>query len=187
MDDPANLAMCLLHLGIVAWGKGDDARAADLWTRSMETQRRVGDRWGLSISIAYLGLLAGERGDLAQAAALHRESLQMRWDSETWEDVAGSLADVATLAAAAGRGVEAARLFGAADALVEELGRVMKLPERDIYERAKSRAHSSLGEHTYAATYASGREMSPEAAVAEADALAAEIAGECAERDSGRH
>ena len=186
MDDPANLAMSLLHLGIVAWGKSDGGRAAELWTTSMELQRTVGDRWGLSISLAYLGLLATERGDLSRAAALHRESLQMRWESETWEDVAGSLADVATLAAAAGREEEAARLFAAADTLLEELGRVQKLPERGMYEQARARVRSAMGEQAYAAAFAAGRGVPLDEAVAAADALAAVIAGECAERDSGR-
>ena len=91
----------------------------------MALQRETQDGWGISVSLGYLGLLAGERGEYAYAAVVHRESLQLRWDAGVWEDVAGSLADLAVLAAATERPEQAARLFGAAAALREETGQAL--------------------------------------------------------------
>src|SRR5690606_33730590 len=132
---------------------------------------------GLSNALAYLGLLAEERGDPVRAATLHRESLGLRWRAGVWEDVSGSLADMAVLAAAIGRAELAARLFGASAALLQEIGRVKKLPERAVYERAEHRVLAALGDRAYRAAREAGRALPREQAVAEALALADEIAG----------
>ena len=179
--DQANFAATLLHLGIVAWGQGDVGRAAELCGEASELQRAVGDTWGLSNALAYLGLLAAERGEHARAAALHRESIGLRWESRTWEDIAGSLADVAMLAAVTGRLEQAARLFGAAAALVEQLGRVIKLPERAVYERVRLGVFALLGQQAFAEAWAAGQKLPLEEAVAEATALTDQIARQCVE------
>ncbi len=174
--DRTNAAISVLHLGIVAWGQGDVQRAAALCEEAVGLHRAVGDPWGLSNSLAYLGLLAEERGEHARAASLHRESLGLRWEGGAWEDVAGSLADVAVLAAAVERPELAARLFGAAECLLKEAGRVLKLPERAVYEGAQLRLQTALGAGAFATARAAGRALSHQQAVAEAMALAAEVA-----------
>jgi len=178
--DRANAALTLTHLGVTAWGRGDVERAKGLYEEALAVQREADDGWGLSISLGYLGLLAGERGDFPGAAVAHRESLRLRWAVGVWEDVAASLADLAALAAAAGRAEPAARLFGAAAAVREEMGRLLAplFPERGVFERAEARARAALGPDGYAAAEAAGRALEPAQAVAEATALADEIAAE---------
>jgi hypothetical protein len=178
-DDLSNAALTLTHLGVAAWGQDDARRATGLFEEALALQRATGDGWGLSISLGYLGLLAGERGDYARAAAAHRESLQLRWDAAVWEDVAASLSDLASLAAATGRAEQAARLFGAAAAVRDETGRsfVLYFPERAVFERREAAARAALGADAYAVAEAAGRALAREQAVAEAAALADEIAG----------
>jgi hypothetical protein len=144
----------------------------------MALQRATRDEWGLSISLGYLGLLAGERGNYGYAAAVHQESLHLRWDAEVWEDVAASLADLAALAAAVEQPEQAARLFGAAAAVREETGRALvpHFPERAVFERAEARARAALGATAFTAAEAAGRALPRERAIAEAAALADEIA-----------
>jgi predicted ATPase/transcriptional regulator with XRE-family HTH domain len=177
-DDHTNAALTLTHLGVVAWGRGDVARAVTIFADALALQRAARDGWGLSISLGYLGLLASERGDFRDAARAHRESLALRWDAAVWEDVAASLADLAVLAAAVERPRQAARLFGAAAGVREETGRSHDLhfPEREVFERAEARARSALGPDTFAAAAAAGRALSRDQAIAEATALADEIA-----------
>ena len=150
----------------------------------MALQRATRDGWGLSISLGYLGLLASERGEYGYAAMAHRESLELRWDAAVWEDVAASLTDLAVLAAAVERPRQAARLFGAAEAMREETGRSLTphFPERAIFERAEARARAALGAEVFALAAAAGRALPGEHAIAEATALADEIAGMGAER-----
>jgi non-specific serine/threonine protein kinase len=178
-DDQSNAALTFTHLGVAAWGQGDVERAVRLCEEAMALQRATRDGWGLSISLGYLGLLAGEAGNHGYAAAAHRESLQLRWDAGVWEDVAASLADLAALAAAVERPERAARLFGAAAAVREETGRALipHYPERAVFERAESRARTALGPKVYAAAEAAGRALPRQQAIAEALALADEIAG----------
>jgi predicted ATPase/transcriptional regulator with XRE-family HTH domain len=177
--DQSNAALILTHLGVTAWGQGDVERATRMCQEAMALQRATRDDWGLSVSLGYLGLLAVEGGNYRYAAAVHRESLQLRWDAEIWEDVAASLADLAVLAVAVERPVQAARLFGAAAAVREETGRwpVPHFPERTAFERAESRARSSLGAEAFATAEAAGRALPREQAISEAAALADEIAG----------
>ena len=183
-DDPANAALTLTHLGVAAGGRGDLPQARRFYEEALAMHRAAGDAWGLSISLGYLGLLAGERGDFAETAAAHRESLHLRWEAAVWEDVAASLADLAALAASFGRPLPAARLFAAAAALREETGRSLtpNFPERTVFERAEARARVALGPDAYAAAQAAGRALSHEQAVAEAFALADEIASSQAPR-----
>ncbi|MBA2521523.1 MAG: hypothetical protein H0V24_17850 [Chloroflexia bacterium] len=148
-------------------------------------QRLAGDAWGVSNSLAYLGLLASERGDQTRAAAAHQESLGPRWTARDWEDVAGSLADVAVVAAAVERSEAAARLFGAADAMLGEDERVRKLPERAVYERGELRARTALGADAFMAAFSAGSALPRERAIAEAVAFADEIAHPGARQSSG--
>ena len=177
-NDKSNAALTLTHLGVAAWGQGDVERAARLCEEAMTLQRATKDYWGLSISLGYLGLLAGERGEYAYAAMAHRESLRLRWDAEVWEDVAASLSDLAALAAAAEQPEQAARLFGAAAVVREETGRALipHYPERAVFERAEESARRALGADAFAAAKEAGRALPREQAIAEATALADEIA-----------
>jgi len=69
--------------------------------------------------------------------------------------------------------------------LRKESGRVLKLPERAVYERAEARIRTVLGEHGFAATRAAGRTLSREQAFTEAIALADEIALPCVDQRPG--
>jgi non-specific serine/threonine protein kinase len=177
VNDPAHTALALNHLGIASWGQGQVDRAASLCAEAVELQRAAGDRWGLANCLAYLGLLAGERGEHERAATAHQESLELRWATHAWEGIAGSLANLATVAAAVDRPKQAARLLGAAAALLEEAGRVEKLPERAVHQRAAARSRAILGPAAFAAAEAAGRALPREQAVAEAIALADQLTG----------
>src|SRR5216683_2022066 len=64
------------------------------------------------------------------------------------------------------RQVLAARLWGAAEALREAIGAPIPPVYRAAYERAVAATRVSLGENTFAATWAEGRTMTPEQALA---------------------
>ncbi len=177
-NDHSNMALALNHLGVVAWGQGDVDRAAARCQESLALQRELGENWGLSVALGYLGLLAAEQGNVAHAATLHGESLRLRWDASIWEEVIGSLVDLASLAAITERPREAARLFGVADALREASGRLLtaNYPERVVYDRERARTQAALGSEGFAAAEAEGRALPRDRAISEALDLAAEIA-----------
>lgn len=117
--------------------------------------------------MANLGIAALDKGADAQAAA-HRESLTIVWGLGYREGVAECLGDLAGFAARGGAPVQAARLFGAAEALREATGAPLEPGLHDRHERLVAAARAALTPDEFAATWADGRVLSPAAAVAEA-------------------
>ena len=76
-----------------------------------------------------------------------------------------------------GRAEQAARLFGAAAAVREEIGRsfILHYPEKEVFDRGEARARAALGPPAFAAAERSGTGTHPAAAMAEAMALVDEI------------
>jgi predicted ATPase/DNA-binding CsgD family transcriptional regulator len=169
--DEALAAYVRTHLGISAWGQGDLRRAADLLTEALASQRARGDVVGANMALVYLGLLATERGSYAEASALQRESLVWARRVEAQEELSFNLANAGTLAAGRGQPATAARLFGAAAALRERFGNQPKEPERSVYDRALDAVRGALSPAVYAEAWASGRALTIDAALAEAERL----------------
>jgi non-specific serine/threonine protein kinase len=159
------------HLGIVALGRGDLDQAAALVEHAREQCRPEGDAWGDAMGLSVLGLVALEAGDLPRTAACFAERLPVMRDLRSPDALLRCLTEAATLAAAAGRSHQAARLFGAIAAMAEAAGLVFDLPERAIYERGMAAARGRLGEAGYAAASTAGRELSRDDAFAEALAV----------------
>ncbi|MDP9368667.1 MAG: response regulator transcription factor [Chloroflexota bacterium] len=90
--------------------------------------------------------------------------------------MASCLANVASLLAIMGQHERAARLFGAAEALAEEVGGLPKLPERIAHERGMEVARGGLAHSVFAAAYAAGRAQPTAQAVEEAIGRATELA-----------
>ena len=66
------------------------------------------------------------------------------------------------MVAAQGEPAWAARLWGAAESLREAIGTPLPPIERDTYEGSVAAARNHLGEKTFAAAWAEGRDMTPE-------------------------
>jgi hypothetical protein len=118
----------------------------------------------------------GSRANQAAVVAL-KESLALAHAIRDPYYVAVALANLAAIVAtSATRTEQAACLLGAADALLAALGAPREEADRAAYESAKGAARSALGEDRYASAWAGGQILSQEEAVAEALALANELA-----------
>lgn len=168
-NDSLSIAHAVYHLGIVTWGQGDRARAEALFREALALQRAGGDLvYGAADSLAHLGVLAGEHGDLVRSGELQRESLALHIEIGAPEDIAFNLASLAVLAVAQGQAATAARLFGKADGLRDEIGNPFKLPERALFERGIATARAVLDGPAFDAAWTAGRALSLSEAVAEA-------------------
>ena len=78
------------------------------------------------------------------------------------------MANTAAISAARGELTEAARLFGAAEALREEIGSRPRLPEVTVYDRAQAAVRAALPASEVTAAWTAGRTLAPAAAVTEA-------------------
>ena len=131
------LRYSVLHeLGEFERELGNDARAAQLLTESIELARAAGNDLAASLALGGLGDLLLDQGDLdaaeerdAEALALSRE---LAFDFGVMHDLGG----LAATAAKRGDAERAGRLWGAALAIEKELEIPFGVRERSRYERA---------------------------------------------------
>ena len=101
--------------------------------------------------------MARARRDYARAEALFAESLRSRREYGDKRGIVGCLNGLASVAAATGRFARAARLFGAAEALREEVGAAPRHRHRS--GSAVAQTKSALGEAAFAAAWEAGRAL----------------------------
>jgi predicted ATPase/DNA-binding CsgD family transcriptional regulator len=181
------VALVQHHLGLVAYGEGDLQRAATLLDAALVLHREQNDPRGVASSLIARALIACEQGDDTRSAALHRESLALWETLGIQEGLAAWLAGVATLAAARDRLVQAARMFGAADALAQRAGVTFHLPERAAYERARAAIRTTIGADGFGAARAEGRQLPEAQAIAEARDLVALLSAADSEASTSSH
>jgi hypothetical protein len=152
---------------MIASHEGDLDSAAKFHAKSLALFREIEDTAGETRVLGSLGLVALDQGDLAVAAEHLERSLRLVSESGNLEPAAYWLDAVAALRLAQGDEDRAARVYGAGDALWEQIGipRPPELLERFEANRAVLVKH--MGDRFHRA-WAAGQEMSSEAAMAEA-------------------
>ena len=165
---PVYVSQTLLRRGEAALAGGDLAGAARYLEEAERRQRAQSFAWGLSETLRYLGDLARARGDLDAALGCYRESLALAGERGDPLWAADALDGVAGVAAARGQAERAARLFGAAAALREQLGAAVVPWEHPARERDLAAARAALEPAAFEAAWAAGAALPLEAAVAEA-------------------
>ncbi len=194
MDDREDITIPLRALGEIACRRGEPEAAASYLQEGLAIARKAASRPGMAPLLATLAELALRSGDHAAAGAHLRESLTIYRDMGNRQGLSELLAAIAHLAAVRSKGrhcpQRAARLFGAAEALREQIGAARAPAERAEHERRVAaardcglsgpavpqsairnrgtRASGSSAMEVWAAAWAEGRAMSVEAAVAEA-------------------
>jgi non-specific serine/threonine protein kinase len=164
------LAWLTTFLGVTALYEGDYEQSGALATESLAIYRELGDKRGVSLCHIDLGLIELIRGNHEPAAALLEESVRVLRGSEDKFCLAYGIFGLAAVAAARAEAARAARLWGAAEALREEIG-VVSLSHWELhaydYEGRVSAARTMLGdEGAWERAWAEGRGMSPEEVVA---------------------
>ncbi|MCE7987441.1 MAG: LuxR family transcriptional regulator [Caldilinea sp. CFX5] len=173
LGDKFRIASGIIHLGTVVCDKHDYAGAQSLYQEGLALFQELGAEWEIANVLNYLGQLALLQGDSTQAWALLQESLA-RWRSLgtlQWKGIAECLEGLAGTCAVQQQFVEAARLFGAAEASREFLGATPP-PLVGISAANKLAAlHTQLDEAAFVAAWAEGRKLTAEQAVEYALAL----------------
>jgi predicted ATPase/DNA-binding CsgD family transcriptional regulator len=113
------------------------------------------------------GLVSRAEGDVAAAEARHHAVLADAHDGGWRPLVAHSLEALAGTAAANQSFAECARLAGAAQALRDQMGYLLRWPfEQRLLDSDLAAARAGLGQDAFAAAYAEGRGLDENAAVA---------------------
>ncbi len=152
--------------GQLALGRRDLAMARSLAEKSVTLYREIGHRHGTANALALLGGVLATEGDYAVAQTLFEQSLTISCElNEKWV-ASVYLVVLGEVVAAQQKLAWAAQLWGAAEALRDAFGVPIPLAQRADYERSISAARVHLGERAFAASWAQGRSMTPEQALA---------------------
>jgi predicted ATPase/class 3 adenylate cyclase len=132
------------NLGEAAFFQGDAPRAQSLLEEAIALAGELGERPHIAAATCLLGELALREGDLTRAGELLRKSLTMYVELEDERTCAECLCALAGVAAAEGAPEQAARLWGAADALRADAP--LRAHELEIVERFGPALAAALAE-----------------------------------------
>ena len=164
--DRRGMVNALFYLRWVHFTRGEMDRAHACNEEYLALSREMGYRPGIASGLSLLGCYALQEGDRAKAKELFQESLALlREVNDSWNIVV-CLRGVGIAAAAQGRPVEAARLWGTAESLCEALKISVPPIERAFVGRAAAAVRTELGEELFRASWVEGRAMTPEQALA---------------------
>jgi len=162
-------AHVLNHLAVVPLRQDDYPQAVGFAEEALALTRLTGDRFAANISLNLLAQAAWASGEHRLAERYLREALAVAHEIRAWMDAAYC---VQGLAAAAGERDEqqrAARMLGAADAMLESAGhrfRDMATDDHEPHQHAVSAAREQLGKRAWTAAWEEGRAMTFDQAVA---------------------
>ena len=159
------------NLGDIARLQGDAVAAVTRYEAALLLARALGEEWYVPKLLCVLGFAALDLGDDARAMAVLQESLNGARDPVNLWNVTECLEGLARVEMARGQAVQAARLFGAAEARHDEMGAPVSPTALAYYEPTLVAMRVALGAEALATAWQSGRALSLEAAVAEALAL----------------
>jgi predicted ATPase/class 3 adenylate cyclase len=162
------IAVLLQHLGYVANAQGDTSRAAQHFQEAIALFRDMGDRMWIASAAADLGEIVLLQADYTRAVDLFRTSLPLFRDLGHEQGIGWCLRALGRVATAQERLEQAARLFGAAETLIDTGQMHVESSQRKEWDRNIATLHARMDEVTFAAAWAAGRAMSLEAAIEEA-------------------
>jgi DNA-binding CsgD family transcriptional regulator len=158
-------AAALGNLGITVLVHGEHEQASVLLDESLDLFREIGDDSNIAIGLMYSALAALTRGNHGRARALSEESLKLLQKAEDKQHIADCLEIMAGAAGAQARAHRAARLWGMAESLREEMGVRLQPEDRKLLDPYLTAARSRLSEVAWLLALAEGRAMTPEQAI----------------------
>jgi predicted ATPase/DNA-binding SARP family transcriptional activator len=171
--DRLGVSSSLINLSDVALSQRDYARAETLAHEAVLLTRELGHDVRELAALLNLGLASLHRNRDEQARATFRDAVRLSHTLRYPECLVVCLEGLAALDDRHGNSVRAARLMGAADALLETTGYVLESGERELHERTLGMVRASLDGEGFEKAWQEGRALSLEAAAAEALGAAA--------------
>ena len=157
-------ALFFLERALLVQGEVAQARASA--EERLKLSREIGFRPSIAGALNFLGRIAFEEGNAAAAGELFEESLAILRETNETAPLAVVLQGIGVTLVALGQPLEAARLWGAAEALCVAAGVPLPPDERAYVERARLAILSQLGQEALAAAWAAGKGMTLEQALA---------------------
>ncbi len=166
LGDKPNLPSVMMHLGSIAAYEGDVERSERLLDEALALSQALGEPGMLAMTYRFKGRVAYHLADWARARAAYQASLRLQRDvGRKWE-IAACLEGLAGVADGQDESARAARLWGAAEGLREQMGAPVPPVDRVHYEAAVAHTRMALGEAGFGAAWAEGRAMTLEQVIA---------------------
>jgi predicted ATPase len=163
--DRHGAAATLNNLGVLARMRGDWATAMTFYEEALTLFTEASDLQGRGRVLMNLGEARYEAGDLHAAARFCKDSLELFRDTGSKWAIADVLEILAAVASAMGDAEEAAKLFGAAEALRESLKTPLPPAEKETYEMRVLETRRKLDGSAFAVAWSWGRAMTLEEAL----------------------
>ena len=155
-------------VGMVLLLQGDRERAERRFEEGLALGRRIGDRGSIYQALYDLAQLALSRADFDLAASRFSEGIVPSKEMGDHHNVALFLEGLAAVAGAQGHDERSARLFGAAEVIIDAIW-VLRYKDHQrnssLYERTVTAVRSRLGNEDFEEARAEGRAMDFERAI----------------------
>lgn len=143
----------------------DDATAFARIGESLRLfKNEVNERLGLTQALFHMARVFSLQKDYARAYALYRESYAIASEMDNKLLIASCLEGLASLAAAQGKPILSAQLWGAAESLREAIEAPIPTIEREDNERYVATTRALMGDQAFNASWVEGKTMTPEQA-----------------------
>ena len=156
---------CERMLGEIALDASSIEAARSRFARSLELCRKAEAKRDEATSLWWLGKVDVAAGDLDAAQSNFTRALDAFRAFEMHAETLGCLEDFATLAGRRGQAEDAARLFGAAEALRARRGLVRPPRSERRWREAVASTRAHVDASTFDAAWANGRQWSLEQAI----------------------
>jgi predicted ATPase/class 3 adenylate cyclase len=164
LGDSYNSAWALNHLGTVAQRRGALDQARELLAQSLALFQSLRHTAGVGTVLNQLGRVALRTGNIANARELFNESLAIFRELGQKRNIALSLVGLAGIVGQEGQAEQAARMLGAAERLLNDIGAVLEPVDRAEYDRGVAGVRAQLDPAAFAAAWEAGRAIALEQA-----------------------
>ena len=168
LGDTYGVARALQYLGEVARVGADYVVARRLYEEGLALYRALGHRNTAASVVHNLGYVAQHEGNLRLGTSCFVDALAVHVEHGDRRNIGHCLGGLAGMVGLLGYPEQAARLFGAADAVLTEAGASMFFVDRLDYDRNQAAVRSLLGEQAFDAAFIAGKALMLEQALAEA-------------------
>lgn len=163
LNNPVGTAVALIHLGNVARFRGDIPGARARYEESLALLRKVGIREFIALGLIKIMQQAFREGDCAAAKNAPVDCITLLQQVRDKRMTAAALEACASLACLAGQPEAAAKLYGAAEAMREQVGSPLRPSEQEEYDRGVTATRDALNEAIFSTAWQEGRVLSLDA------------------------
>ena len=153
----SRLPIALCNLGLSLLRVGDYEEGRKVIEEAVERAGEMGDTWQLASTLGFLGWAALWSDRAGEAFGHFEESLHLRQELGERRYSVDCLQGLAGVAAASGDHARSARLWGAAEAALDELGTPLTPADRDFQAQFVELARAGLDETAWNEAFAEGR------------------------------